>query len=67
MLTDKGVEVRLGTGVKEVASGHAVLSDGTLVATRCVIWGGGIKAAPVATACGLGAGTRRPHRRASPT
>ena len=56
VLTDKGVEVRLGTGVKQVASGHAVLSDGALVATRCVIWGGGIKAAPVATASGLAQG-----------
>ena len=52
VLTDKGVEIRLGVGVKEVASGHAVLSDGTLVPTRCVVWGGGIKAAPVAADCG---------------
>jgi NADH dehydrogenase len=56
VLADKGVEVRLGTGVKQVASGHAVLSDDTLVATRCVIWGGGIQAAPVAAACGLAPG-----------
>jgi NADH:quinone reductase (non-electrogenic) len=56
VLTDKGVEIRLGTGVKEVASGHAVLSDGTLVPTRCVVWGGGIKAAPVAADCGLAQG-----------
>src|SRR4051794_25556920 len=53
VLTDKGVEIRLGTGVKEIASGHAVLSDGTTVATRCVVWGGGIAAAPVAAGCGL--------------
>jgi len=56
VLADKGVEVRLGTGVKEVASGHAVLSDGTIVPTRCVVWGGGIKAAPVASDCGLAQG-----------
>ena len=29
-------------------TGHALLSDGTVIPTRCVIWGGGIKAAPVA-------------------
>ncbi len=56
VLTDKGVELRLGTGVKEVASGHAVLSDGAVVPTRCVVWGGGIKAAPVAADCGLAQG-----------
>jgi NADH dehydrogenase len=56
VLTDKGVEIRLGTGVKEVASGHAVLSDGSLVPTRCVVWGGGIKAAPVAADCDLAQG-----------
>jgi NADH:ubiquinone reductase (H+-translocating) len=48
VLKDKGVDVHLGTGVKEVHTGHAVLSDGTIVPTRCVIWGGGIKAAPIA-------------------
>ena len=29
VLEEKGVQIHLGTGVKEVASGHAVLSDGT--------------------------------------
>jgi NADH dehydrogenase len=48
VLADKGVSIHLGTGVKEVATGHAVLSDGSLMATRCVVWGGGLKAAAVA-------------------
>jgi NADH dehydrogenase len=56
VLTDRGVEVRLGTGVKEVGSGHAMLSDGTMIPTRCVIWGGGIMAAPLAAECGLAQG-----------
>ena len=30
VLEDKGVEIHLGTGVKEVGTGHAVLSDGTV-------------------------------------
>jgi NADH:ubiquinone reductase (H+-translocating) len=56
VLEDKGVEIHLGTGVKEVHSGHAVLSDGSLVPTRCVIWGGGIQAAAVAADGGLAQG-----------
>jgi NADH dehydrogenase len=58
VLTDKGVVLRLGTGVKEVGGGHAVLSDGTLVATRCVIWGGGIKGAPITEQLTPGRGGR---------
>jgi NADH:ubiquinone reductase (H+-translocating) len=53
VLTEKGVSIHLGTGVKEVATGHAVLSDGSMFATRCVVWGGGLKAAPLASSGGL--------------
>jgi NADH dehydrogenase len=56
VLTDRNVELRLGTGVKEVGPGHATLSDGAVIPTRCVIWGGGIMAAPVAANCGLAQG-----------
>ncbi len=56
VLKEKGVDVHLGISVKEVHSGHAVLSDGALVPTRCVIWGGGIKAAALAADCGLAEG-----------
>jgi NADH:ubiquinone reductase (H+-translocating) len=56
VLEDKGVKIRLGMGVKEVATGHALLSDGSTIATRCVIWGGGIKAAAVAADGGLAQG-----------
>ena len=56
VLGEKGVQIHLGTGVKEVASGHAVLSDGTTIATRCVVWGGGIKSAGLATDHGLAQG-----------
>ena len=48
VLEEKGVQIHLGTGVKEVATGHAVFSDGTSIPTRCVVWGGGIKAAGLA-------------------
>jgi NADH:quinone reductase (non-electrogenic) len=56
VLEEKGVEIHLGTGVKEVGTGHAVFSDGTVLPTRCVVWGGGIKAAAVAADCGLALG-----------
>jgi NADH:ubiquinone reductase (H+-translocating) len=56
VLEEKGIEIHLGTGVKEVGTGHAVFSDGTVMATRCVVWGGGIKAAAVAADCGLAQG-----------
>jgi NADH dehydrogenase len=53
VLTERGVEIRLGTTVKEVAADHVVLSDGDTIATGCVVWGGGIQAAPLAAAVGL--------------
>ena len=60
VLHEKGVQIHLGTGVKEVATGHAVLSDGSVIPSRCVVWGGGIMAAAVAAESGLahGAGGR---------
>lgn len=53
VLEKDGVELLLGTGVKAIAPGHVTLSDGTTIKTRCVIWGGGLMAAPVAGAAGL--------------
>jgi NADH dehydrogenase FAD-containing subunit len=56
VLTDRKVQLRPGTGVKEVGPGHARLSDGAVIATRCVICGGRIKGTPVAANCGLAQG-----------
>jgi NADH dehydrogenase len=53
MLHRKGVHVHLGVGVTDVAPGLVTLSDGTTIQTRCVIWGGGIKAPAVAANAGL--------------
>jgi NADH dehydrogenase len=53
VLTRKGVDLHLGTGVVEIGPGHAKLSDGTQIPTRCVIWGGGIMAPEVAAADAL--------------
>jgi NADH dehydrogenase len=47
-LRRRGVEIRLGLSVKEVAVDHALLSDGTRIDTHLVVWGGGIAAAALA-------------------
>jgi NADH dehydrogenase len=56
VLQRDGVELKLGTSVKEVREDRAVLSDGTSIPTRCVIWGGGIMAPPLAASVGLSQG-----------
>ena len=56
VLEKDGVELRLGVGVKAIGPGHVTLSDGSTIKTRCVIWGGGLMAAPVAGASGLAQG-----------
>jgi len=60
VLEKDGVELLLGVGVTGIGPGHVTLSDGSTLLTRCVIWGGGLKAAPVTGASGLpqGAGGR---------
>jgi NADH dehydrogenase len=50
----KGVEVRTGVRVADVGPGHATLGDGEMIATRCVVWGGGIKSAPIGLQQGAG-------------
>jgi NADH dehydrogenase len=53
ILKKDGVELLLGTGVRAIGPGHVTLSDGTTIKTRCVIWGGGLMAAPIAGVSGL--------------
>ena len=53
VLTRKGVRLHLGVAVTEVGAGHVTLGDGTTIRTRCVVWGGGIMAPPLAAASGL--------------
>ncbi len=49
ILTRKGVQMHLGVAVTEIAPGHVTLGDGTVIRTRCVVWGGGIMAPPLAS------------------
>jgi NADH dehydrogenase len=56
VLKRDGVQIRLGTSVQEIGPGQVVLSDGTKIMTHVVIWGGGLKAAPLAANVGLPVG-----------
>ena len=53
VLEQRGVQVRLGIGAKEVAPDHVLLSDGTKILTRTVIWAGGLKASSLSGNLGL--------------
>jgi NADH:ubiquinone reductase (H+-translocating) len=52
-LAQDGVEIHLGIGVKEVRADRVVLTDGSEIKTRTVVWGGGEKAADVVGNAGL--------------
>jgi NADH dehydrogenase len=53
VLLGNGVEIRLGTSVERMTDADVVLSDGAVIPTHCVIWGGGIKASHLADVSGL--------------
>jgi NADH dehydrogenase len=53
VLGRKGVRLHLGVAVTEIGPGHVTLADGTTIRTRCVVWGGGIKAPALAGAAGV--------------
>ncbi|MEJ2069988.1 MAG: NAD(P)/FAD-dependent oxidoreductase [Syntrophobacterales bacterium] len=53
VLKRDGVQIRLGTSVQEVGPGHVTLSDGNTIKTHLVVWGGGLKAAPLAPNIGM--------------
>ncbi len=56
MLEQRGVQVRLGIAAKEVAPDHVLLSDGTKILTRTVIWAGGLKASSLSGNVGVAPG-----------
>lgn len=56
MLTQRGVQIRLGTRVTEVGSAHVTLSDGTRIPTHTVIWAGGLTAASLSGNLGIQTG-----------
>ncbi|WP_427016847.1 NAD(P)/FAD-dependent oxidoreductase [Pseudarthrobacter sp. P1] len=52
-LAKVGVQLRLGVGVSEVTPDSVTLADGTQIATRIVIWAGGLKAGALVAGVGL--------------
>ena len=56
MLEQRGVHVNLGTSAQEVTSGHVLLSDGTRIPTRTVIWAGGLQASSLSNKLGVPVG-----------
>ena len=52
-LREIGVEVQLGTGVAEVSKDGVTLADGTTIASRVVVWAGGLKAGRMLATSGL--------------
>jgi NADH:ubiquinone reductase (H+-translocating) len=55
-LRQRGVQLRLGTSVKEVGRGHVLLFDGSRIKTHTVIWAGGLKGAPLSANLGVQTG-----------
>ncbi|MET7691660.1 FAD-dependent oxidoreductase [Streptomyces sp. NPDC005483] len=52
-LRERGVEVRMGTSVKEATPDGVLLSDGEFVETRSLVWCVGVRPDPLAESLGL--------------
>lgn len=48
-----GVEVRLNTRVQDITDQGVVLADGSLIASSTVVWGAGVRGAPLAKTLGV--------------
>ncbi|MGH3676417.1 MAG: NAD(P)/FAD-dependent oxidoreductase [Mycobacterium sp.] len=53
VLRDRGIDIRLGTTLKEVHSDHVVLSDDSRIDTHTVAWVTGVTGAPLIEKLGL--------------
>lgn len=53
VLRARGIDVRLGTTVKEVHADHVVLSDGSRIDTHTVAWVAGVTPSPLIATLGL--------------
>jgi NADH dehydrogenase len=53
VLRERGVDVRLGTGVEQAAASGVRLTDGTYVPTRSLIWCVGVRPDPLVSGLGL--------------
>ncbi|MDX3568107.1 NAD(P)/FAD-dependent oxidoreductase [Streptomyces sp. ID05-47C] len=53
VLRERGVEVRMGTSVKEATPDGVLLTDGEFVGTRTLVWCVGVRPDPLAESLGL--------------
>jgi NADH:ubiquinone reductase (H+-translocating) len=53
ILARRGVEVRLGQALERATPDEVRLKDGTVIPTRTLIWGAGVRANPLADVLGL--------------
>ena len=53
LLRERGIDVRLGVTVKAADDRSVALTDGTVVATRTLVWGAGVAASPLVASLGL--------------
>jgi NADH dehydrogenase len=53
VLRSRGIEVRLGTTLKEIHADHVVLNDGSRVGTYTVAWVAGVTPSPLIATLGL--------------
>jgi len=57
LLRDRGIDVRLGVTVADAEERTVRLTDGSVIATRTLVWGAGVTASPLIA--GLGLPTRK--------
>jgi NADH dehydrogenase len=53
ILRRRGVEVRLGQAMEHATAEEVKLKDGTVIPTRTLVWGAGVRANPLADSLGL--------------
>jgi NADH dehydrogenase len=53
LLSERGIEVRLGTSIERATEEGVTLSDGTFVPTRTLVWCTGVVASPLVSTLGL--------------
>jgi NADH:ubiquinone reductase (H+-translocating) len=53
VLSERGIEIRLGTSIENATKGGLTLSDGTFVPTHTLVWCAGVAANPLVSTLGL--------------
>jgi NADH dehydrogenase len=53
VLSERGIEIRLGTSIENATEGGLTLSDGTFVPTHTLVWCAGVAASPLVSTLGL--------------